>query len=70
MIPSTVSEIDWAIWQPTERATLCFVIRAGQIPYHEMWQDDKHWLPLLLARKRFCGCFIFAGEKLLSYLVD
>jgi 8-oxo-dGTP diphosphatase len=26
-----VREIDWAAWQPRERATLCFVIRAGEI---------------------------------------
>jgi 8-oxo-dGTP diphosphatase len=39
------------------------------IPYEEMWQDDPHWLPLLLARKKFCGYFIFDGEKLLSHRV-
>ena len=26
-----VNDIDWATWQPTEHATLCFVIRDGQI---------------------------------------
>ncbi|MEI6084499.1 MAG: 8-oxo-dGTP diphosphatase [Verrucomicrobiota bacterium] len=26
-----VATIDWASWQPTEYANLCFVIRAGQI---------------------------------------
>src|SRR5690348_10779969 len=26
-----VELIDWATWQPTERANLCFVIRGGQI---------------------------------------
>ena len=25
----------------------------GQLPYREMWADDQHWLPLLLAGKRF-----------------
>jgi len=43
---------------------------AEKIPYDEMWQDDPHWLPLLLTRKKFRGCFIFDGEKLLSQRVD
>ena len=31
MQATAVEQIDWAHWQPTERATLCFIIRAGQI---------------------------------------
>lgn len=42
----------------------------GRIPYHEMWEDDTHWLPLLLVRKKFRGCFVFDGEKLLSHRLD
>lgn len=37
------------------------------IPYHEMWEDDAYWLPLLLERKKFRGYFVFDGEKLLSH---
>ena len=44
-----------------------FWVDLDKIPYEEMWQDDPHWLPLLLARKKFRGCFIFDVEKLLSY---
>lgn len=40
------------------------------IPYAEMWEDDAYWLPLLLARKKFRGYFIFDGEKLLSHKLD
>jgi len=29
--PTRVREIDWAFWQPTDRATLTFVVRDGQI---------------------------------------
>lgn len=29
------------------------------IPYEQMWQDDKYWLPLFLAGKKFRGNFIF-----------
>jgi len=34
------------------------------IPYHRMWEDDRHWLPLLLAETTFHGRFIFTGEKM------
>ena len=32
------------------------------IPYHSMWLDDRYWLPLLLAGKRFQGFFHFNQE--------
>ncbi len=41
-----------------------------KIPYHEMWEDDAHWLPLLLKRKKFRGYFVFDGEKLLNHRID
>jgi 8-oxo-dGTP diphosphatase len=41
-----------------------------KIPYHDMWEDDAHWLPLLLKRNKFRGYFVFDGEKLLSYRLD
>ena len=31
----------------------------GVIPYAQMWSDDEHWLPLLLAGKKFKGAFLF-----------
>jgi 8-oxo-dGTP diphosphatase len=157
-----VDTIDWARWQPTEEANLCFVIREGQvllirkkrglgagkinapggrlepgetalqaairelqeeleitptgleqigelyfqfldgyklhvavftasgyqgtptetpeavplwthldgIPYHDMWQDDPHWLPLLLEHKHFRGYFVFDADRLLSHRVE
>lgn len=41
----------------------------SKIPYDEMWQDDPHWLPLAIERKRFKGYFVFEGEQLRSYRV-
>ena len=29
--PQRWGEIDWARWRPTQRATLCFVVRGGEI---------------------------------------
>ena len=41
-----------------------------RIPYDEMWKDDPHWLPLVLAGKVFRGYFVFDKEALLSHRVD
>ncbi|MES2439531.1 MAG: 8-oxo-dGTP diphosphatase [Verrucomicrobiota bacterium] len=35
-----------------------------KIPYQRMWEDDRHWLPLLLEDKTFIGNFIFEGEEM------
>ena len=34
------------------------------IPYQRMWEDDHHWLPLLLAEKTFRGRFAFQEESM------
>ena len=34
-----------------------------EIPYDLMWDDDRHWLPLLLAGKRFSGAFWFDDKQ-------
>eukprot|EP00056_Hartaetosiga_gracilis_P017260 m.6785 g.6785 ORF g.6785 m.6785 type:complete len:260 (-) comp5533_c0_seq2:84-863(-) len=33
------------------------------VPFEQMWADDKHWFPFLLAQKRFSGYFLFDGES-------
>ena len=30
-----------------------------EIPYEQMWQDDKYWLPLLIKNRNFSGDFYF-----------
>lgn len=41
------------------------------IPYEEMWADDRMWLPLMLAGRRFDGRFVFDGDAMLDHqLVD
>ena len=44
-----------------------------RIPYDEMWQDDRHWLPLLLEGRGFDGDFYFnedASRLLEARLID
>ncbi|MEO8440179.1 MAG: 8-oxo-dGTP diphosphatase [Spartobacteria bacterium] len=49
----------------TEEATPLWT-PLDQIPYGEMWADDRHWLPLLIRGAHFTGYFEFDGEKLLN----
>jgi len=34
------------------------------IPYTKMWEDDHHWLPLLLKETTFIGKFVFESDRM------
>ena len=51
-----------------EAIPMWFDIRA--IPYEEMWEDDRLWLPLLLEGKQFSGYWLFDGSRMLDYRLD
>jgi mutator protein MutT len=42
------------------------------LPFGEMWMDDPHWLPLVLAGKKIKGRFLFEdqGGSLLNFAVS
>jgi len=40
------------------------------IPYHEMWADDAHWLPLMLADRFFQGYFLFDGDAMADHRIS
>lgn len=40
------------------------------IPYHEMWADDKIWLPRVLQGESVSGKFIFTGDEIVEHVVD
>jgi len=40
------------------------------IPYDEMWEDDRLWLPLVLTGKAFSGRYIFEGDRMLDHQLD
>ena len=40
------------------------------IPYPEMWEDDRLWLPLVLEGTSFSGRFLFDGDRMLDYELD
>jgi 8-oxo-dGTP pyrophosphatase MutT (NUDIX family) len=38
------------------------------LPFGEMWIDDPHWVPLVLAEKKITGRFLFSGDG--SSIID
>lgn len=56
--PAATREAD-PFWQPIDA-----------MPYDHMWADDRHWVPLLFARRRFSGRFLFDGETMLEHAID
>ena len=46
-------------------------VEIDRLPYEDMWEDDRHWVPLLLEDRNFSGrfCFDESGERLLHYSI-
>jgi len=40
------------------------------IPYDDMWEDDKLWVPLVLDGTRFFGRYLFDDDVMLDYALD
>jgi 8-oxo-dGTP diphosphatase len=57
--------------EPTETSEAIPLWHAtDDMPYDEMWADDRHWLPHLFAGRRFAGRFIFDGDAMLDFVLD
>ena len=45
--------------------------KTSEIPYDQMWQDDRYWVPLVLAGKKLETNFTFDHEQnMLAYAVN
>jgi 8-oxo-dGTP diphosphatase len=44
--------------------------RLDRIPYDLMWEDDRHWLPMLIRGERFQTQWIFDGDKMVDYVIE
>ena len=44
-----------------------FWVSINAIPYADMWEDDRIWLPEILAGRPVRGDFLFESGRLLSY---
>jgi 8-oxo-dGTP diphosphatase len=42
----------------------------NHLPFQEMWEDDRLWLPQVLDDKSFRGFFLFDGDKMLSEQIE
>jgi 8-oxo-dGTP diphosphatase len=40
------------------------------IPYAEMWEDDRLWIPLVLEGVPFSGRYVFDGDRMLDHVLD
>ena len=47
-----------------------FWCSVDEIPYDGMWEDDRHWLPLMLEGRPFKASFEFEGESMLSKVIE
>lgn len=57
--------------EPVETAEATpFWADINALPYDEMWEDDRHWLPLLLDEKSFAGFFTFEGDVMLTSKIE
>jgi 8-oxo-dGTP diphosphatase len=43
-----------------------FWVSVADVPYDRMWEDDRHWLPQVLAGASFDAWFDFDGERMIS----
>ncbi len=51
--------------EPTETDEAVPVWTAiDEVPYHRMWEDDRHWMPLVLDETTFHGRFVFESESM------
>lgn len=62
-----VFRADDCVGEPTETdEAVPLWTRVDALPFDEMWADDRLWLPLLLAERRFRGRFLFDGERMVT----
>lgn len=40
------------------------------IPYDDMWEDDRYWLPLMLKGTPFKAYFIFDDDRMVDHWID
>jgi 8-oxo-dGTP diphosphatase len=47
-----------------------FWCSVDELPYEEMWADDRLWMPYLLGGREFSGYFLFEGDRMLSHRLE
>jgi 8-oxo-dGTP diphosphatase len=44
--------------------------RMDRVPYEQMWEDDRYWLPMVIRGERFQTRWIFDGDRMLDYHIE
>lgn len=47
-----------------------FWVSVDEIPYDQMWADDRFWVPMMLAGARFRGRWLFDGDDIVEYRLE
>jgi len=42
-------------------------VKVAEIPYEQMWEDDRLWLPMMIRGERFQTRWIFDGDRMVDY---
>ena len=57
--------------EPTEtREAAPLWTKMKKIPFDQMWDDDKYWLPMLVRGEKFQTRWIFNGDRIVDYAID
>ncbi len=61
-------EIDGVPKESEESVPRWFPVNA--IPYEDMWEDDRYWLPLVINGLKFRAKFWFSGENMKKFVIE
>ena len=45
-------------------------VRQDEVPFDDMWEDDRFWLPMVVRGERFVGRWIFDDDQMLDYELE
>lgn len=45
-------------------------VKVAEIPYEQMWEDDRLWLPMMIRGERFQTRWIFDGDRMVDYEIQ
>ena len=56
---------------PTETAeAVPYWFDLDELPYDEMWEDDRLWVPYIFEGTRFTARYIFDGDRMLDHKIE
>ncbi|HKJ15749.1 MAG TPA: 8-oxo-dGTP diphosphatase [Xanthomonadales bacterium] len=45
-------------------------VRQDEVPYQEMWEDDRFWIPMLIRGERFQTRWIFDEDTMVDFKIE